>query len=227
MDKLIESAPNIIGQAAKSPLGIFALMILALSVLGFFFFRNSSERTRTAIFVLMLVGVASFGYATFRTASGNQSVRTANPQPAQGTIVNPGTSENSSFRPSLETPTSFSNDKDHPTRLRANEVRGKGIDRKRVRYYFSFLGGPGEVKVTFDFTSGGLAQGAYATIFDQDFVKIEGITIILNRGENERKIVRFPVSQQQIVIVELDLEGNEVSTAGSFLLRVEGAVQFL
>ena len=41
------------------------------------------------------------------------------------------------------------------------------------------------------------------------------------------KIVRFPVSQQQIVIVELDLEGNEISTAGSFLLRVEGAVQFL
>lgn len=84
---------------------------------------------------------------------------------------------------------SFSTDKDHPIRLRANEVRGKGIDRKRVRYYFSCLGGPGEVKVTFDFTSGGLAQGAYATIFDQDFVKIEGITIILNRGENERKIV--------------------------------------
>src|SRR2546427_10362924 len=70
MDKLIESAPNIIQEAAKSPLGLFALMILTLSVLGFFFFRNASERTRTTMFVLMFIGVASFGFATVRTMSG-------------------------------------------------------------------------------------------------------------------------------------------------------------
>jgi len=69
MDKVFESAPSIIAEAAKSPLGIFALMVFALSVLGFVFFRKSSERTRTAIFILMFLGVASFGYATFRSAS--------------------------------------------------------------------------------------------------------------------------------------------------------------
>ena len=88
------------------------------------------------------------------------------------------------------------------------------------------LGGPGEVRVTLDFTSGGLAQGAYATLFDQDFVKIDGITMILNRGDSERKVVHIQLSGKQMVIVELDLEGNEISSAGSFLLRVEGAVQF-
>ena len=78
MDQLLQSAPNIIGQAAKSPLGIFALMIIALSVLGFFFFRQSSEHTRIAMFVLMFVGVASFGAATLRSTSNSVSTPPGN-----------------------------------------------------------------------------------------------------------------------------------------------------
>src|SRR5262245_38595709 len=78
MDQLIQSAPNIIGQAAKSPLGIFALMIIALSVLGFFFFRESSERTRITMFVLMFTGVVAFGIATFRSTSSGVSTATGN-----------------------------------------------------------------------------------------------------------------------------------------------------
>ena len=154
MDKLIQSAPEIIGQAAKSPLGIFALMILALSVLGFIFFRRSSERTRATIFMLMFIGVAAFGYATFRTAS-------AIPSASPNAIASNGRSSSGE----RETH-GFSTDRDHPTVLQSNEVSGTGIDRKRVRYYFSLFGGPGEVKLTLDFTSGGLAQGATATIFD-------------------------------------------------------------
>jgi hypothetical protein len=50
--------------------------------------------------------------------------------------------------------------------------------------------------------------------------------MILNRGDSERKVVHIQLSGKQMVIVELDLEGNEISSAGSFLLRVEGAVQF-
>jgi len=73
MEKLFESAPDIIAEAAKSPLGIFALMILAISVLGFFFFRRASERTRSGMFVLLIVGVASFGYATFSNSSRKSS----------------------------------------------------------------------------------------------------------------------------------------------------------
>lgn len=214
MDKLIQSAPEIIGQAAKSPLGIFALMILSLSVLGFVFFRRSSERTRTAIFVLMFIGVAAFGYATFRTASA----------------IPPGSSNAIA---SIEGASSgqrethgFSTDRDHPTVLQSNEVRGRGIDRKRVRYYFSLFGGPGEFKLTFDFTSGGLAQGATATIFDHDFVRLAGVTIILNPGDSERKVTTLQLSDQQPLIIELDLEGTETQSAGSFLLRLEGAVRF-
>lgn len=69
MEKFFENVPEIIGAAAKSPLGLFALMILVLAFLGFFFFREAAERTRIAMFVLMFVGVASFGVAIFRTTS--------------------------------------------------------------------------------------------------------------------------------------------------------------
>ncbi len=69
MEKVFKYAPDIIEQAAKSPLGLFALMIMAISILCFFFFRKSSERTRIGIFVLMFVSVVSFGVATIRTTS--------------------------------------------------------------------------------------------------------------------------------------------------------------
>jgi len=69
VDELVGQAPAILAEAAKSALGVFALMILALSIIGFFFFRQSSERTRVWVFVLMFLGVASFGVAAVRSAS--------------------------------------------------------------------------------------------------------------------------------------------------------------
>lgn len=66
----VQHIPAIIEQAAKSPLGLFALMVIALSALGFVFFRRSSERTRIAMFVMLFVGVVSFGVAAMRITPG-------------------------------------------------------------------------------------------------------------------------------------------------------------
>ncbi len=66
----VQHVPAIIEQAAKSPLGLFALMVIALSALGFVFFRRSSERTRIAMFVMLFVGVVSFGVAAMRITPG-------------------------------------------------------------------------------------------------------------------------------------------------------------
>ena len=249
MGKLTESAPDILEQAAKSPLGIFALMILALAVLGFFYFRKSSERTRTAIFVMMFVGVAFFGWATVRTASQSQVASSGGGMPptqaasAQPTDSNHQASVSTASPPPVESkaeaspppvgskaaasPASFSTDRDHPTRLISNEVRGTGLDRKRTRYYFSFLGGPGEVKVTFDYTSGGVNQLVQVELFDEDFSKM-GYYMILggNRGDTRREVKRVPLTQQQTVIAEIDIDAEHSAPAGSFLLRVEGAVRF-
>ena len=66
MDKLFESAPAIIQQAAASRLGIFALMIIVLGVLGFFYFREASEKARLTSFLMLFVGCAAFGFAVTR-----------------------------------------------------------------------------------------------------------------------------------------------------------------
>lgn len=66
----VQHIPAIIEQAAKSPLGLFALMVIALSALGFVFFRSSSEQTRIAMFVMLFVGVVSFGVAAMRIMPG-------------------------------------------------------------------------------------------------------------------------------------------------------------
>jgi TIR domain-containing protein len=156
-----------------------------------------------------------------RIQRGDKAKRTANVQPPSSEDPKPGTSTPVPVEPSAAmSATSFSTDRDHPTPLHSGEVRGTGRARERVRYYLSFLGGPGEVKVTFDFTSRGIAEQAIATLFNQDFQKIEGLSMILNPGESVRKVKRIQVSQQQTMIVELDLEN------GAFFLRLEGAVRF-
>jgi hypothetical protein len=60
--------PQIIEQAAKSNLGIFALMVIALSILAFLFFRQASQTIRVFIFLLLFAGAACFGFAFLQTA---------------------------------------------------------------------------------------------------------------------------------------------------------------
>lgn len=55
-----ESIPGIIKEAATSPLGIFALMIIALAILAFFFFKDSGVTVKVVIFILLFLGVAVF-----------------------------------------------------------------------------------------------------------------------------------------------------------------------
>ena len=59
----LKTIPEIINAAKSSNLGILALIILALAVVGLHFFRNSGMPYRLAVFVLMLAGAAVFGYA--------------------------------------------------------------------------------------------------------------------------------------------------------------------
>lgn len=68
MDELYQQLPAIIEQAAKSPLGLLALMVIALAGMAFVFFKEASEKARIGIFVLLLAGVAAFAVAAMRVA---------------------------------------------------------------------------------------------------------------------------------------------------------------
>ena len=62
MNGFIEQLPKIIAEASKNALGILALMVISISLLGFYFFRRASERVRVGVFFLSLAGVALYGY---------------------------------------------------------------------------------------------------------------------------------------------------------------------
>lgn len=97
MPELSAQLPAIIGEAAKSPLGIFALMIISLAILGFFFFKEASEKTRIAIFSMLFVGVAVFGLSIVRTTS-TAAVRPAD-DPNVNSILGTWTADVSYFPP--------------------------------------------------------------------------------------------------------------------------------
>src|SRR6266702_2545915 len=56
-----QSAPDIIREAARSPLGLLALLVLAVATLALVFFRKSSDAIKLAIFGLFFLAAVSFG----------------------------------------------------------------------------------------------------------------------------------------------------------------------
>jgi len=63
MTDLLDKVPKIIEQAAKSALGIAALIILAVSFIAYMFFRKAGEKARITIFLAILVSLVGFGVA--------------------------------------------------------------------------------------------------------------------------------------------------------------------
>jgi hypothetical protein len=61
METFFKYASDIISQAAQSPFGILALIILVIAFLAFFFFQKAKEATRIFIFLLILAAGIAFG----------------------------------------------------------------------------------------------------------------------------------------------------------------------
>lgn len=68
---------GIIQAASKSPLGILALMILFLGVLGYVFFKDADAKIKAVMYLAMLGGVIGYGAAISRATSnvGSESYR--------------------------------------------------------------------------------------------------------------------------------------------------------
>ncbi len=64
---LNQNISEIIAEAAKSRLGILALMIIILSMLAFYFFRNSSNKYKFTVFLFLFSGVFLFGYVVTKS----------------------------------------------------------------------------------------------------------------------------------------------------------------
>ena len=57
---------EILQEASKSPLGIIALVILAMSVVGVILFRGSEDKYKFGVFSILLLGIVSFTYASLQ-----------------------------------------------------------------------------------------------------------------------------------------------------------------
>ncbi len=57
-----QNIADIITAAAGSPLGIFALMLVAISLIALFYFNKSTDKIKLMVFFVMLSGVMVFGY---------------------------------------------------------------------------------------------------------------------------------------------------------------------
>jgi hypothetical protein len=68
---------GIIQAASKSPLGILALMILFLGVLGYIFFKDADPKIKAVMYLAMLGGVIGYGVSISRATSnvGSESYR--------------------------------------------------------------------------------------------------------------------------------------------------------
>jgi hypothetical protein len=57
---------EILQEASKSPLGIIALVILAMSIVGVILFRGSEDKYKFGVFSILLLGIVSFTYASLQ-----------------------------------------------------------------------------------------------------------------------------------------------------------------
>jgi hypothetical protein len=110
-------------------------------------------------------------------------------------------------------------DRDNPTSLTTNEVRGLGTG-KEVQYYYTFLAGPGEVILTTDAAAKSGSTFFEVEVFNMDAEQLDVIRYGPTRTP-ERKVKRFQIAQQQPVLLRINLDTN----AGAYMVRVGGAVQ--
>jgi len=67
LGSVMSSIPAILREAAKSPLGLVALLIVLVGATGLLFFYKDDHRYRFAVFVLLFAGAAAFSYQLMST----------------------------------------------------------------------------------------------------------------------------------------------------------------
>jgi hypothetical protein len=115
-----------------------------------------------------------------------------------------------------------STDRDRPTKLTSNEIRGGTVD-DTVEHYYSFVAGPGEITVTVDGKASkkAAAPGIFVELFDSKARKLLNASAIVGFGDSKRDIKSVKLGTRQTMVMQLKLErGLE-----QYLVRIEGALQ--
>jgi hypothetical protein len=114
-----------------------------------------------------------------------------------------------------------STDRDNPTPLAANEVKGYAPGKK-VEFYFTFLAGPGDVVLTIDSGAKGSFSEFRAELFDMEAERLTVVHVLPYPGETARRVARATFGAQQPVLLRLTLDKE----AAQYMARIGGAAQF-
>lgn len=99
-----------------------------------------------------------------------------------------------------------SNDRDNPTPLSSNLIKGAGSGKK-VEYYYSFRGGPGEVTLKIDLRAKAGATNADVEIFGTGGSKI--FYFYPNATtQHERAVKQFSVPSRQTLVLRLAFDSS-------------------
>jgi hypothetical protein len=115
-----------------------------------------------------------------------------------------------------------STDRDRPTPLMSNEIRGTS-GGKAGEYYYTFIAGPGEVALTLDTMSNTAWTSPRAELFDMNANGLLYVGADSCCGRSERKVGRVQIPTRQPLVMRVRLDSN----AERYLVRVEGAVELV
>jgi hypothetical protein len=115
-----------------------------------------------------------------------------------------------------------SQDRDNPTPLTTNEIRGKGITRNV--YYYKFIAGPGELTLTVDGKTDNYSRAFEVELFTTDAKRLGAVMIYADRA-GQRKVARVYLQDRTTVIMRLVQTPSTVPPEWfEYLVRLEGAL---
>jgi hypothetical protein len=121
-------------------------------------------------------------------------------------------------------PIAPSTDRDKPTWLTSNEIRGRGVG-ERVSYYYACNAGPGVITVTVD-GKNKVSLGSFASAVWVELSNMDAESLLINNlgytTDDRRKVARVELSRHQRIIIRVLLDEITID----YMVRLEGAVDF-
>lgn len=117
-----------------------------------------------------------------------------------------------------------STDRDNPTPFTSNVVTGDGVDEK-TEYFYSFVGGPGEVNVSLDVKAekGVAVSSVDIALFDAKSKKLMSTYANPDHGSSKHAVETVKVKGTQTLLLEVTVSPG----VDTFKIKVDGAVTIL
>jgi TIR domain len=161
--------------------------------------------------------------AALNQARTPKTVLPPTPQPGQSAQPSGGLGPQAGQPANAAPAVVASTDRDKPTQLISNEIRGLGVGED-ISYYYAFNAGPGTVTVIVDGKNKRVSYGANAIGIELSNLDAERLLSIRlgNTSKDDRKVGHVQFGRQQRIIMRVLLDKRTID----YKVRLEGAVDF-